>query len=99
MHDQICVTADRACEMQIIRFGQSIMPERLCGVTRALQAFEQTDLQCLLFWFTADRSEKSLDFFSMRKIADFVSKAEDELAIFAQLFRIGIFVHTINRRD
>ena len=83
MHDQICVAADRAREMQIIRFGQSVMPERLGGVTCALQAFEQTDLQRLLFRFAANRSEKSLDFFSVRKIADFVSKAEDELAIFA----------------
>ena len=35
----------------------------------------------------------------MRQIADLVTITEHELAIFGQLFRVGIFVNAIDRRD
>src|SRR4030095_6354486 len=75
------------------------MAERLRRVARALQAFEQTNFQRLLFWLAADRSEKALDFLSMRQIADLVTETQNKLAIFAELFRIRIFVNAVDRRN
>src|SRR6202011_4332248 len=92
MHDQIGVAPNRTGEMEIIRLGQTVMSERLRRVARPLQTFEQTDLKCLFFRLTADRGQKSLYFFPVREIADFVTKAENEFAIFAEFFRIGIFM-------
>src|SRR5258708_29932836 len=99
MHNQIGVTPDRTGEVQVIGLGQAVMSERLSGVTRALQTFQKPDFQRLFFRLAANRSEKSLDFFSVRKIADLVAKAENEFAILAELFRIGIFMHSVNRWD
>src|SRR5580704_12276806 len=35
----------------------------------------------------------------MRKISDFVAKAQNEFAIFAELFRIRVFVNAVNSGD
>ena len=99
MDHQIGVTPDRTGEMEVIGFGQTVMSEGLRRISRPLQTFEQTDLECLLFRLTADRGQKSLYFFPMREIADFVAKAENEFALFSEFFRIGIFMHAVNRRD
>src|SRR5437762_1506678 len=99
MDHEIGVASDWTGEMEVMGFGQTIMSEGLCRVSRPLQTFEQTDLECLLFRLALDRRQKSLDFFAVREIADFVTKAENEFAIFSEFFRIGIFMHAVNCRN
>ena len=60
MDDEIGITPDRAGEMSIIRFGQSIMTERLRQITRPFQALEQTDFQRLFLWLAPERVEQAL---------------------------------------
>src|SRR4029450_2900628 len=82
MHNQISTTANRAREMQVIGFSQSVMAKWLRKIARTFQAFEQTDLERLLLRFSANRSKQSLHLSPMRQVADFVTKAEHELAVF-----------------
>jgi len=44
MNHEIGVTPDRAGEVGVVVFREPEMAERLDGITRALEAFEQTDL-------------------------------------------------------
>ena len=48
VHDQIGVTPDRAGEMSVIVFGETVVAERLRRITGALQAFQKADLERLL---------------------------------------------------
>ena len=82
--------------MQVIRLCQTVMAERLRIVARAFKTFQQTDLQRLLFGFSADFGKQSLQFSAMRQIADFVTKTERELTVLCELFRIWIFVNAID---
>jgi hypothetical protein len=43
-----------------------------------------------------DFGKQSLQFSAMREIADFVTKAQHELTVLCELFRIGIFVNAID---
>src|ERR1051325_2153714 len=99
MDNQIGIPADWTREMQIIRLGQTVMAKRLPRVPRSLQTFEETNFERLLFWFAANRGEKSLHFFALREIAHFVTETQNEFPIFAELFWIGIFMNAINRRN
>ena len=62
------------------------MPERLRIVARAFKTFQQTDLQRLLFGFSADFGKQSLQFSAMRQIANFVTKTEHELTVLCRAF-------------
>ena len=53
MHHEIGVAADGAGEMRVVRLREAVVAERLRGITRALQAFEQPDLERLFFRFAA----------------------------------------------
>src|SRR6266513_4522959 len=83
--------------MEIIRFGQTVMSERLRCVTRPLETFKQTDLERLLFRLAANRSQEPLHLFSLREIADLVAKAQNEFAILTEFFRIRILMNPVNR--
>jgi hypothetical protein len=65
MHYQIGVTPDRTGEMQIIRFCQTVMSERLRIVAGTFETFEQSDLQRLFFGLSADFGKQSLQFRAM----------------------------------
>ena len=82
--------------MQVIRLCQTVMPERLRIIARPFKTFQQTDLQRLLFGFSADFGKQSLQFSAMRQIANFVTKTEHELTVLSQLFWIWIFVNAID---
>src|ERR1700680_667517 len=99
MHDQVRITPDRTRKVRVVIFSQSIMSKRLGKVTRPLQTFEQGDLERLLLRFPADGSEQALQLGTMRQIADLIIKAERELAILREFFRVRIFMHAINRRN
>src|SRR5437763_17108749 len=73
------------------------MPERLGIVSSAFKTFQETDLQRLLFGLSTKFGKQSLQFSTMRQIAYFVTKAERELTVLCELFRIRIFVDTIDR--
>src|SRR6516162_2299172 len=90
------ITPDGAGEMQIIRFCQAVMPERLRIIARAFKTFQKTDLQRLLFRFSPDFGKQSLQFSAMRQIANFVIKTERELTVLGELFRIGILVNAVD---
>src|SRR6478752_4423199 len=72
------------------------MSERLRIVASAFETFQQTDLQRLLFGFSADFGKQSLQFRAMRQIANLVTKTEDELTVLSQFFRIWIFMNAID---
>jgi hypothetical protein len=99
MHDEIGVAPNRAGEMRVVVFRQTVMAERLRGIARALQTFQQPDLERLLLRFAAQRSEQPLQFPSLASGRRPCNCNSDELAIFRQLFRVGIFVDAIDRRD
>src|SRR5438876_221630 len=99
MDHQVGIAPDRAGEVKIVCFGQTVMSERLHGVTRPLQALEQANLERLLFRFAADRSEKTLHFFAIRKIAYLVTETQNKLSVFAKLLRVWILVNAVNCRE
>ena len=96
MDNEIGVTADGAGEMRVVIFRQTVMAERLRRITGPLQTFQEADLQRLLLRFASERGQQALQFRSLGQIADLVAVAEDQLPIFRQLLRIGIFVDAIN---
>src|SRR3954469_3126121 len=95
MHDQIGIAPDRTGEVQVICFCQTVMPERPRIIASAFKTFQQTNLQRLLFGFSADFGKQSLQFSAMRQIPNFVTKTERELAVLCELFRIWILVHAV----
>ena len=100
MDDEIGVTPDRAGEMGVVVFREAVMTERLGGVARALEALQQADLERLLLRLAARRGEQPLQLArGCVRSPDLVTVAQDELAIFRQLVRIGIFVDAVDRRD
>ena len=54
MDDEIGITTDRTREMGVIIFRQTEVTERLGGVARALQTFQESDFQGLLLRFAAE---------------------------------------------
>src|ERR1700719_211886 len=96
MDHQIGIAPDRTREVKIVCFGQTVMAERLRGVTRPLQALEQANLERLFFRFAADRSKKPLYLFTIRKIAYFVTETQNKLSVFAKLVRVRILVNAVN---
>src|SRR6266853_3392013 len=82
--------------MQIICFCQAIMPERLGVVTRALQAFEKSHLERLLFGFSTDCGKQTLQLTTMSQIADPVVKAKHELTILGEFLWVWVFVDAID---
>src|SRR6476619_1217327 len=72
------------------------MPERQRIVACPFKTFQQTDLQRLLFGFSADLGKQSLQFSAMRQIANFVTKTEHELTVLCELFRIWILVNAVD---
>src|SRR6202140_1734507 len=99
MHDQVRITPDRTRKMRVVIFSQSIMSKRPGEVTRPLQTFEQGDLERLLFRFPANGNKQALQLGTMRQIANLVIKAERELTILREFFRVRIFMHAINCRN
>src|SRR4029077_14975416 len=99
VHHQIGVTPNRTGEMQVICLGQPIMAERLRRVTGAFQTFKQTDLERLLFRFSTDCRQQSLQLCTMSQIANLVIKAKHEFAILCQFFWVWIFVDAIDGRN
>src|SRR5438876_11925402 len=96
MHHEIGITPNRTGEMQIIRLSQSVMAERLRSVPCALQTFEQSDLEGLLFGFSTECGQQPLQLSAMGQIADLVVKAKHEFAILCQFLRVWIFVNTVD---
>src|SRR6266436_2768131 len=82
--------------MQIICFCQAIMPEWLGVVTRALQAFEKSHLERLLFGFSTDCGQQTLQLTTMSQIADPVVKAKHELTILSEFLGVWVFVDAID---
>src|ERR1051326_4067832 len=52
MHHQVGITPDRTREMQIVRFCQAIMTERLGSISCTFETFQQSHLERLLFGFS-----------------------------------------------
>ena len=75
------------------------MAERLGRVTRAFQTFQEPDLERLFFRFAASEASNRCNSAAIGQIADLVIVAENQLPIFRQFFRIGIFVNAVDRRD
>src|SRR6266496_3550866 len=99
VHDQIGITPNWTGEMQVICLGQPIMAERLWRVTGAFQTFKQSDLERLLFRFSTDFRQQSLQLCAMSHIADPVIKAEHEFTILCQFFWDWILVDPIDGRN
>jgi hypothetical protein len=57
MDVKVSVAPDRAGEMGVVDFGQTIMTQRRRGVTCTLQTFEQRNLERMLFRGSPDRCE------------------------------------------
>src|SRR4051812_16219716 len=75
------------------------MAERLRRVTGPLETLQQADLERLFLWLAPERREQPLKFRPLTQIARLIAVAQDQLPIFADLFRIGIFVDAIDRRN
>src|SRR5438093_4620804 len=72
------------------------MAEGVGRVTRALQTFEESDLEGLLFGLSTECGQQSLQLHAMGQIADLVVKAKHEFAILCEFLRVWIFVNTID---
>src|SRR4030095_10501506 len=99
MHNQIGVAPYGTREMQVICLGQPVMAKGLWRVAGAFQTFKQSDLERLLFRFSTDCRQQSLELCAMSHIANPVIKAEHEFAILCQFFWVWIFVDPIDGRN
>src|ERR1051325_11670679 len=99
MHHQIGITTNRTGEMQVIDFLQAIMPERTRIVARAFETLQQTDFQCLFFRLSTKLSQQSLQFSAIRQVPHLVTKTEREFTVLCKLFRIWVFMNTIDGWD
>src|SRR5437667_233697 len=93
MYYEIGITVDRICEMKVIGFGETIVSEQLHDITDSLQTFEQTDLEHLLFQLTTNQNKKTLDFFTLQQITNFITETKNEFPIFTKLFKIQILMN------
>lgn len=92
MHGEVGVAADGAGEMAVIGFGESVVPQRLRGVARALERTQQARFEKVFFGRAGNAFEELLDFAARVRMADGVAEGAREFAPFLQFLGIGVFM-------
>ena len=99
MHDQIGIAADRGCEMGVLTFAQSEMPQGIHGITGASHRPQKTDLECRSDRKLLETEQQLLNFRPLHQIAAGDPMGEHVLTKFLQTMRLRRFVDPVDRRN
>ena len=96
MHQQICITANRAREMGVIGFGEPVVTERIGRISRFAQTSQKADFQCGFLRSSHHYFQKPLHFAPLRKIAYLNPVRPDLVSIVGESLRIRFLMNPVD---